>query len=175
MADTSDVNENAAEAMPPTLPRHILPSGAELIVNEERAIVNNVHVLVWTDKMFDKRVTVLAMIPSGTRSKNVEAYIESAADQGYGTLVLKIKTIDEWMDPNLLLICDRVHEDVPFYDDTHGLITAFRESVKASKAGASMHSRYIRISPYCTAFSRRAAVLRFRSPMLTPHCDIPNW
>jgi hypothetical protein len=87
--------------------------------------------------MFDKRVTVLAMIPSGTRSKNVEAYIESAANQGYITLVLKIKTIDEWMDPNLLLICDRVHEDVPFYDDTHGLITAFRESVKASKAGAS--------------------------------------
>jgi hypothetical protein len=113
-----------------------VPSGAEMITNDERAIVTPTHVLVWTDTMSDKRVTVLALIPSGTRSKDIEAYIECAADNGHGVLVLKIKTIDEWMDPNLLLLGDDAEHE-PFYSDTHALITAFRESVKEWKTSAS--------------------------------------
>jgi hypothetical protein len=100
-----------------------MPSGAELVANDQRTIVNNAHVLVWTDTKNDRRVMVVAEIPSGVRSKHVEAYIESTAN--CGELVLKIKTCNEWMDPNLLLTGDRVEENVPFYDESHGLITAF--------------------------------------------------
>ena len=73
----------------------VMPSGTEMIANDERAIVTPTHVLVWTDTRSEKWVTVLALIPSGTWSKDIEAYIECAADNGHGILVLKIKTINE--------------------------------------------------------------------------------
>ena len=139
----------------------VVPSGAEMITNDERAVVTPTHVLVWTDTMSDKRVTVLALIPSGTRSKDIEAYIECAADNGHGLLVLKIKTIDEWMDPNLLLLGDCLDEEnEPFYSHTHALITAFCESVKGWKTSAST----------AETFSYHRIVLPF--PVEQQFCDV---
>lgn len=117
----------------------VVPSGAEMITNDECAVVTPTHVLIWTDTMSDKWVMVLALIPSGTQSKDIEAYIECVADNGHGLLVLQIKTINEWMDPNLLLLGDCLDEEnEPFYSHTHALITTFRELVKGWKTSATM-------------------------------------
>ena len=136
-----------------------IPSGAEMIANDECAIVTPTPVLIWTDTRSDKWVTVLALIPSGTRSKDIKVYIECAADNGHGVLVLKIKTIDEWMDPNLILLGDSLDENEPFCSYTHALITAFCESVREWKT-----------STIAEMFSYHHIMLPF--PMEQQFCDM---
>ena len=106
-------------------------------------------------------MTVLALIPSGIRSKDIEAYIECAAGNDHGVLVLKIKTVNEWMSPNLLLQGDRLDDEgEPFYSKTHALITAFRESVKEWKTSTSM----------AETFSYNRIMLPF--PVEQQFCDV---
>jgi hypothetical protein len=79
------------------IPRASMPSGSEVVMNDEFAIANH----------------------ESCACPRVDGHIESA---DRGVLVLQIKSRDEWMDPELILNCDRLDENSQFYSLSCGLI-----------------------------------------------------
>jgi hypothetical protein len=53
----------------------MVPSGEEVIINDEIVINNLHHILTWKNQSDKDMVTVIAKLPGGITSNQVQAYI----------------------------------------------------------------------------------------------------
>jgi hypothetical protein len=99
------------------------PSGEEVIINDEIVINNLHHILTWKSQSDKDMVTVIAKLPAGITSNQVQAYIHDNRQ-----FVMKFTEFEEFAMMAFLINCDTGPNGEMFHQPSSNICMAMLDS-----------------------------------------------
>jgi hypothetical protein len=99
------------------------PSGEEVIINDEIVINNLHHILTWKSQSDKDMVMVIAKLPAGITSNQVQAYIHDNRQ-----FVMKFTEFEEFAMPAFLINCDTGPNGEMFHQPSSNICMAMLDS-----------------------------------------------